>query len=234
MEEKYKIYNDDCIKIMETMEDNSVDIIITDPPYILDVAHSAGVFRKAKKNISGKIKSFSYDFDYKIVFEEFLRICKVPNFFIFCSNKQISRTMSFFESKKLNVTLLVWRKLNPIPTCYNKYIDDLEFIVYVRGKGALFINDLDLRFKHKLYESNLVSGKEKVHPTQKSVSHIQIYIELHSLIGQTVFDHFMGSGTTGVAAIKSNRRFIGVEIDPNYYKSASQRIDSESKKYKLF
>jgi DNA modification methylase len=67
MEEKYKIYNDDCIKIMETMEDNSVDIIITDPPYILDVAHGAGGFREAKKNISEKIKSFSNDFDYKIV-----------------------------------------------------------------------------------------------------------------------------------------------------------------------
>lgn len=234
MEEKYKIYNDDCIKIMETMEDNSVDIIITDPPYILNVARGAGGFGKSKRNISKKIKSFSNDFDYKIVFEEFLRICKVPNFFIFCSNKQISRTMSFFESKKLHVTLLVWRKLNPIPTCFNNYIDDLEFIVYVRGNGAIFVNDLNLRFKYKLYESNLVSGKEKVHPTQKHVSHIQRYIELHSVIGQTVFDPFMGSGTTGVAAIKANRKFIGVEIEHNYYKLASQRIDAESRKIKLF
>lgn len=234
MEEKYKIYNDDCIKIMETMEDNSVDIIITDPPYILDVNNAGGILGDKKKKISEKIRAISKDFDYMKIFEEFLRICKTPNFFIFCSNKQISRTMSFFENKKLYCQLLVWRKLNPIPACYNKYIDDLEYIVYVRGKGAVFNNDTDSFLKYKLYESDLISGKEKVHPTQKSVSHIQRYIELHSLIGQTVFDPFMGSGTTGVAAIKSNRKFIGVEIEPNYYKSASKRIDAESRKFKLF
>ena len=118
-----KLYHGDCLEVMGEVADKSVDLILTDPPYELDT-HGGGN-RKQWKNIHNNfIKDLSYGFNYNLIFEEFLRVCKIPNILIFCSNKQISKIMSWFENKKLSVTLLCWYKEGYVPFANGKYKSD--------------------------------------------------------------------------------------------------------------
>lgn len=186
--------------------------------------------------VTGKIEFISNGFDYDAVFEEFLRICKIPNILIFCSNNQVSKVMQWFESRDLSVTLLIWHKTNPAPLCNGKHISDVEFIVYIRGKGATFNNSTPFPYKSKVFTSPVVSRKERLHPTQKSVMMLEQYVNLHSREGDIVLDCFMGSGTTGVACVNTDRDFIGIELNDEYFKIAERRINDTitEKELKLF
>ena len=168
------------------------------------------------------------------VFSEFMRVCKIPNFLIFCSNKQVSKTMSWFEDKDLAVTLLVWHKENAIPLCYQKHVSDIEFIVYARGHGATFNNDVPQKYKSKLYTSAVVSNQNRLHPTQKGVDHIRQYLQTFTNEGDVVLDPFIGSGTTAVACVKEKRHFIGFEIDSGFFGKANKRILNEQQQLTLF
>lgn len=231
-----RIYKDDCIKGMQQMlsDGNYVDLIITDPPYLQQNGSGAKTSEIASRIPVKKIDFISKDFDYEQCFELMLSLQKIPNILIFCSARQISRTMKFFEDKGLSVTLLVWEKTNPIPLGNNKHLSDLEYIVYARGDGATFNNDVPIAWKKKLYRSGVVSNRDRIHPTQKGVEHIGQYIELHSKPNDVVLDCFMGSGTTAISAIKTKRRFIGFEIDDEFYSKATMRINNEQAQQTLF
>lgn len=240
----FDMYNDDCLNVLKGIESNSVDLIITDPPYELD-NHGGGTTELATRDLVCNTQEYvgfmSSGFNYDAVFTELLRINKIPNMFIFCSNKQISKIMGWFEQRNLTATLLVWSKTNPSPLCNGKHVSDLEFIVYVRGKGSTFNNSVPFEYKKKLYQSSVVAKKDRIHTAQKPVDLIKRYIELASNPGDTVLDCFMGSGSTGVACVETGRSFIGIEIDKNYYDSAVARInasvldlDNNSSRRKLF
>jgi DNA modification methylase len=234
MMEIYKIYNEDCINVMQRMDENSIDFIVTDPPYLFDTTgEGSSTLAKRAKTMKKNIDFISHDFDYNNCFEHFLRICKIPNMIIFCSNKQIGRTMTFFEQKGLVATLLIWQKTNPIPACNNKYISECEYAIYVRDKGAFFNNDTPMEWKKKVYTSPICPDG-KLHPTMKPVDLIRRYLLVHSKPNDVVFDPFMGSGTTAIACIKENRHYIGCEIDQKYYKVTIDRIEREKRTPTLF
>lgn len=218
----------DCLELMKNIPDKSVDMVLTDPPYEND-NHGGGKTELAQRKLVKDlhIDFMSKGFDYDTCFKEMLRICKTPNFLIFCSNKQITKIMSWFETntKNTSVTLLVWNKTNPSPLCNGKYLSDIEFIVYVRGKGATFNNDTPFEYKHKCYTSPIVSNKNRLHPSQKPIELLERYIRLHSKEEDTILDCFMGSGSTGVACMNTNRNFIGFELDENYFEIAKDRIN---------
>lgn len=225
----------DCMEYMRSLPDKSIDLILTDPPYEMDI--HGGTRNKdfgTRKLIRDKhIDKICQGFDYDAVFNEFMRLCKVPNMLIFCSNNQVSKTMSWFEQRGILATLLVWQKYNPIPLCFNKYLSDVEFIIYVHDKGSTFNNDCPFDYKHKVYTSGIVSNKDRIHPTQKSVEHLMRFIYLHTNKGDTILDPFGGSMTTGIAAYNTGRKFVGIEIDENYYRSAVKRFKEHTAQLKL-
>lgn len=226
-----KLYWGDCLKIMDGMiaDGVKVDAIITDPPYELE-NHGGTKSPMAKRaaKVRDEIDFIAKGFDYENVFEKMLKLCKTPNLILFCSNNQISKIMSFFENKKLSTTLLVWKKTNPSPLCNGKYISDLEYVVYVRGKNAPWNNNAPTSVKYKEKNYPFVSPNKKRHPTEKPVKLMEEFISLHSLENQTILDPFMGSGTTGVACKNLNRNFIGIELDLNYYMIAQERINADN------
>lgn len=81
--------------------------------------------------------------------------------------------------------------------------------------------------KKKVYTSSVVSSKGRLHPTQKDLGLMERYIEMHSREGEVVFDPYGGSMTSGVAAVRLGRRYIGVEIDEGYYRSGVERVRRE-------
>lgn len=225
----------DCLELMKDIPDRSIDMVLVDPPYELS-NHGGGKTKLAERELvkNKHINFISNGFDYDIVFNEFLRVCKIPNIFIFCSNKQVSKIMSWFETRKLNTTLLVWEKTNPVPLCNGKYLSDCEFIIYIRGKGSTFNNNTPFEFKKKVYTSAIVSNKNRLHPTQKPLELIERYILLHTKKDDIVLDPFMGSGTTGVACQNLNRNFIGFEIDEKYFEIAKKRLERNTTQLELF
>ena len=222
-----QLINADCIEQMKAMADKSVDLILTDPPYECE-NHGGGKAALAQRQLvkDKHIDFMSIGFDYDQVLTEFIRICRIPNILMFCSNKQVSTLMSWFEQKHIPVDLLVWSKTNPIPLCNGKYLSDCEFIVYAHGKGAVFNNDCPYEYKRKVYSSPIVSNENRLHPAQKPVELLKRYILLHTMPGATVFDPFMGSGSTAIAAYNTERDFIGVETDITYFSISQQRLQA--------
>lgn len=223
-----RIYNGDCLEVMDKLIELGVkvDAIITDPPYELD-NHGGGTTDLAQRKLvkDKHIDFISSGFNYDVVFNKMLKLCKIPNLLIFCSNKQVSKIMSFFENiKGLSTTLLVWNKTNPSPLCNGKHVSDLEFVVYVRGKGATFNNDVPFSYKKKLYTSPTVNSKGRFHPTQKPVELLQQYIKLHTNKDDVILDCFLGSASTGIASIIEDRKFIGIELDENYFNISKDRL----------
>lgn len=146
------------MELMATMPDNSVDFILSDIPYDLDLngggAHGDFCTRKqiqSRKNSS--LYFVSEGIDYDKIFTEFMRICKGVNVCVFCSNKQIGRIMTWWENRGYVATLLVWDKPNPMPLGNGCYINNLEFIVYVRSKGVTY-NSLGYDMQMKTFTTS--------------------------------------------------------------------------------
>lgn len=132
------------------------------------------------------------------------------------------------DKKKDNfkfVNLLAWRKNNMTPNKY--YMQQLEFILLLRKGSARNINNMGT--SNCLDIPNII-GKKK-HPTEKPVELMKILIENSSEEHATVLDPFMGAGSTGVAAVMSNRNFIGIEIDKEYFDIAETRLDGAKSKW---
>lgn len=227
-----KLINGEAVEEMKKLKDNSIDFVLIDPPYKLE-NHGGGKngFKDRKLVKDLHIDFISKGFDFESVFFEIERLQPTLNAIIFCSNKQVSEIMSYWERKKKSVTLLVWQKTNPTPLSNGKYISDLEFMVFVRGKKAIY-NSIGYKEQLKTFTYPAPSSKKRIHPTEKPQEILERLIKIHSNEESAVLDCFGGSFSTGLACLRLNRNFVGIEMDTNYFKIAEQRI--KEAEYKLF
>ena len=228
-----KIIHADCMDILKQLPDKCIDLVLTDPPYILDMKGGKGKAFGDRALIKDKhIDFIAHDFDYINVFNELIRVCKKVNLCIFCSNAQISRTMKFFEDLGYKTTLCVWDKPNPIPLCNMKLVNNLEFIIWVKEDKTYFNNDLEM--KHKLRSFKYPAPQERIHPTEKPQSLLIHLLNLFSAENQLVLDCFSGSASTAIACNALNRNFICIEKDYDYWKASVERLENAKAQLKLF
>ena len=124
---------------------------------------------------------------------------------------------------------MVWHKTNPAPKIRRAgFLNSCELIVCMWNKNHTW-NFSKQNEMHNFIETPICMGRERLkepnHPTQKPVKVLEQCIKLASKTGDVVFDPFMGVGSTGVAALNLNRKFIGVEIDKEYFKAAKKRLN---------
>jgi len=219
-----RIYNEDCLQGMKRIADKSVDFILTDPHYELD-NHGGGKTEFAQRKLVKDlhIDFISKSFDMENVFKEIERISDKLNLVMFCSNKQVSKIMKYWEDRKYSVTLLVWEKPNPVPFGNGKYISSIEFMVYVRGKNATY-NNIGYKDQLKTFNYPSPSAKKRLHPTEKPMELLERLLKIHSSENDTVLDMFMGSGTTAIACLNTKRNYIGFENNEEYYNLILKRI----------
>jgi len=221
----------DCIQILPTL--GKVDAVVTDPPYILSdsgpgEAHQFG--NSLRKFDSEDYKAIVNGFDVEGVFGAIEAICQPFNMFCFCSNKQISQLMAYHEAKGRATTLCVWHKVNAAPFANGVWRGDIEYVIHARDKGAVFVGGaVD---KKKVQEHPIV--QDAAHPTVKPLPLIRRYVAICSYGDQTILDPFMGSGTTGIAAVTCGRNFVGIEKDPRYFDIACKRIEDAQRQSDLF
>jgi len=221
------IYNEDSYKAIKDIHDNSIDCIYTDVPYLYhsgDKGSSPLALRIAKTKKDLKTLGIIDGFDYKI-YDDFIRVMKKINIFIWCSKLQIQDTLNYFLSKGCYFEILTWNKLNPTPSTNNNWLPDIEYCLYFREKGVR-VND-GYTLKSKWYVSPLNKREKDLfnHPTIKPFKLVKRHIEHATKPNDIVADFFIGSGTIPVAAKESGRRYIGFEIDKEYFKIAKDRLN---------
>lgn len=222
-----QLYNGDCLELMKNIPDGSVDLVLTDPPYVIEtkgggICGKDGLVKQFKENHLDEMKN---GFDTQVL-DEICRVLKKINVYFFCSQKQIMPLLDYFvKEKKCNWNLLCWHKTNPVPACGNKYLTDTEYILFFREKGVKVYGEFDTKFTYYVTPSNQKDKKKYGHPTIKPIEILQNLIVNSSLENGSVLDCFMGSGSTGVACINTNRNFIGIELDKGYFDIAEKRIN---------
>lgn len=219
-----KIYNMDCLKGMREMPDNCVDLVVTDPPYVIETS-GAGIYKQTDKQYVKELNDMKNGFSTEVL-DELCRIMKKINIYFFCSQKQIIPLLDYFvKGKKCNWNLLTWHKVNPVPACGNKYLTDTEFILFFREKGVKIYGTFNTKFTYYVTPLNQTDKKKYGHPTIKPINIVNNLIVNSSLENGIVFDPFLESGTTAVAAIECGRNFIGYELNPDYYEICNKRIE---------
>lgn len=219
-----KITLGDAYELIQKLDDKSVDCIYTDIPYLYEHFGCGKAFGQKKKNQKKELQNFIGGIDYKIL-DEYMRVMKNVNIFIWCSKNQIADILNYFIAKECYYEILVWCKTNSLPMTNQTWLSNLEYCLYFRGKGVRLNDGYEL--KSKWYESPTnTNDKDKFeHPTIKPLELVERHIKHTTNENDIVLDTFMGSGTTAVACKNTNRQFIGFEIDEKWCKIANDRIN---------
>lgn len=200
----------DCLELMKEIPDKSIDLIVTDPPY----------GKKADKGTNGfgsaKNRKYQGGWDSKIppkeVFDEMFRVAK--NVVIFGGNY-------FAHYLPPSNCWVFWDKKGDI--AFQNPFADGE-LIYTSFKKPV----KKIVFKQQGFITD--SKDERFHPTQKPSELVSQLIEMFSNPGDIILDPFLGSGTTAVAAVNTNRHYIGFELDEKYFDIACQRLDEAEAK----
>ena len=229
-----KLIQGDCLEKMKEIESGSVDMILTDPPYELSKSKGGGMMGKGGRKFMDQVNKADMvnGIDTNLCLDACLGLFNEKHFFcgVFtCSNKQLIEYISWSEINNFQYGVGVWNKTNPAPLCNYKYLGDVEYWIYIKGRKSKILGSY--ASKSMVYTSK-INKADKVkynHPTCKPVELMEKFLINHTIEGATVLDPFMGSGTTGVAAKNLNRNFVGIELDEEYFKIASDRIGSTGK-----
>ena len=247
MKELNKIYNEDCLIGMQDIPDNSIDCIICDLPYNITklswdilipfdklweqynriikptgnvILFSSGMF--TYKLIESNIKNFRY----KLIWKK-----NVPT----GMSSAKYRPMKYYEeicvfgNSKATYNPIMKERVGIGKACYNydHYCGDSNHLQFNKQKRRY---DPDFVQPSDVLEFNVVPNRNgKLHPTQKPVELVEYLIKTYSNEGDIVLDNCMGSGTIAIAAINTNRNFIGFELDKNYFDIANERISEHNK-----
>lgn len=164
------------------------------------------------------------------ILDELCRVMKKINIYVWCNKNQLRQLIDYFDDKGCNIDLLTWNKTNPIPTCNNTYLSDIEYCVFARESGVKVYGTVETKSKWFTTSLNTEDKKLYKHPTIKPLERIKQYIINSSVEGGVVLDTFLGSGTTCVAAKELNRQYIGFELNPTFFKIAQERINGIDQK----
>ena len=211
----------DCLEVMRSISDKSIDLVLTDPPYNIARKNNFATMGRAGIDFGEWDKGFDL-FSY---IDQVSRILKKDgSFVVFNDWRNLGAIADYAEKQGFDTKDMIrLEKSNPMPRNRDRrYITDYECAIWFVKKGAKWtFNRQDSKYQRPKFVANIESG---LHPTQKNLSLMENLVKIHSNQGDMVIDPFMGSGTTGLACKNLNRKFIGIEQDANYFEIAKNRI----------
>ncbi len=204
----------DCLELMKGIQDESIDMVLTDQPY--GIAFQSGYRTSRYKKIKGD-QNLNWLDDFV---EEIFMVSKNNTaHYMFCSFHHIDIFKQAIQKRFKIKNIITWVKNNTsMGDLKGDFAPKTEFIIFFQ-KGRRLING---KRDSNVFEYN--KTRNELHPTQKPVDMTEYMISKFSYEGNVILDPFMGSGTTGVACVNTNRNFIGMELDEKYFKIAKQRI----------
>lgn len=225
-----KIYNIDVLKLMSMIDDKSIDLIVTDPPYLINYKSNRRQDKTHK--FSKTILNDNNTELIKSYIKECYRILKDNTaMYMFCSFDKVDFFKEEIE-KYFNVkNIIIWEKNNHTAGDLEAQFGKKYEMLILANKGRRLFNGDRLT---DVWRFNRVSSDKLIHQNQKPIELIKRCIIKHSDIEDVIFDGFMGSGTTAVACIDTDRHFIGSEIDKEYFEIAQKRIKIHNSQISLF
>lgn len=219
-----QIYNEDSYEAIKKLPDKCIDCIYTDVPYLYQKGGaSSTLLGQRMVKMRETLSDISDGFDY-IIMDDFIRVMKKINIFIWCSKAQILDIMNYFSKFNVNYEILVWCKENPVPK-NNSWLSDIEYCLFFREK--CFPLNEGYYLKSKYYVSPLNKSDKDLfnHPTIKPLELVKRHLLHATNPNDIVADFFLGSGTTCVGAMETGRNYIGFEIDKDYFQIAQDRLN---------
>lgn len=214
------LYNCDCMKFMASMPDRSVDFILTDIPY--------GEVNASEQGNPCNITNLNKGLADKLTFDlaDFAKeACRITRKYIlvFCSAAQFSNLRSYLKAQDGTVRTIVWEKVNPCPLHgHQMYVSGVELGVWFRHKA---VGKFNAFCKNTVFHHPL--GSSKLHPTEKNHGLLKELIEDNTNVGDLVFDPCAGSASTLLVARSLGRRYLGCELDKEYFTRAIQRLEEK-------
>lgn len=232
MKVSYSVYLGDSRELIRQIPSASVDLLLTDPPYNLSPYSTGNMKFDWRKEINNDLAQWDQEeFRPAEWLSEFKRVLKpTGNIFAFCSYNLLGKWHETFDPEFNTFQFMVWHKTNPIPKVRRAgFLNSCELIVCMWNKGHTW-NFTTQKDMHNFIEVPICMGGQRVkkpfHPTQKPLKVLEHIIRLASNLGDTVLDPFMGVGSTGVASLRLERKFVGIEIDQGYFDAANKRLDA--------
>lgn len=242
MDKKYRLYNESCMETMKKMDTNSVDLVLTDPPYNLGLfmKNRATNLKAMRDNFFGAAGWDDLGFDEweKVMSDMFAELARVikprGSVIIFMSIIKVETIKRLAEKHGFYYkTTGIWHKRNPMPRNMNlHFINSTEAWIYFIYKAHTGTFNNDGKAIHDFIETSVTPRSEKMfgkHPTQKPIQLLEHFVTILTNENDVIFDPFSGSGSSGVATLRHNRKFIGSEIDKEYYQNSKERLDSVTK-----
>lgn len=234
--ENYLLLQGDCFEFLKQIPDHSVQLILTDPPYNIAKYSTGNMKFEWRADINNDLAEWDLsELNPADLVDEFKRILAPNgNIFIFCSYNIIGDYHKIFDPQFDTFQFMVWHKTNPVPNFRkSSFLNSCELIVACWNKGHTW-NFTTQNQMHNFVETSICMGRERVktsdgknlHPTQKPLAVLEKIIQIASNKNDLVLDCFSGVGSTGVAALKNGRRFVGIEIDDTYSQAAKKRLDA--------
>lgn len=244
-----KIYNDDCFKLFKNIDDKSCHLAILDPPYGISY----------KSNYGSNFKKIKNDDNLEWVEELFSELNRVTvdDSHIYCYTSVEYMDVFIREIKKYwkvkNLITVPRTMKGGLGDLYSSFSPQKEFIIFAtKGKRKFeetqilkpsesYLKDKRKKPREWIYrlpdEWNWIKVSEhnlkRIHPTQKTPDAIEVMINVSSKKNEVIIDPFMGSGSTAISCINTNRHYIGFELDEEYYNKAIERIELHKKEMKI-
>jgi len=236
---KNMIINNDSFEYLKKIENNSIDLILTDPPYLISKESNFKNYSESSSHLmKTKYGNHKIDFgdwdkdslDVNLLMKEFHRILRKGGtliiFFDIWKSSIIKESAQLHKFKQPRIG--IWLKNNAVPINSNiNYLSNAHefFFTFIKDKNPTF----NSKYDNGVYNFPLCHGKERLeHPTQKPLKLFEELIKKHSNEGDLVLDPFSGSGTTAEACINLNRKYICIEKNLEYFNLSLERIKNLS------
>jgi DNA modification methylase len=210
----------DAYAILPTL--GHFDALVTDPPYLLRTA-GGGRFRKDRRQLDAiRDQGLDRGFDHAAIINPLL----YGSATVFCHTDQLPQLLPYIAGVYHRFALLTWRKANPLPVANQHYRPDSEHWLHGWARGYAPTGTLEQ--KSRWWDGGAPHGDDRHgHPTPKPLGLMEKIIA--NTAGNSVVDPFMGTGTTGVAAIRAGRDFTGIEHNWAHFQTACRRIEAAVK-----
>lgn len=223
-----RIYLGDTYSLIKKLPEKSVDLVLIDPPYKIESLVGGGMLKEKRiNNLMSQIGDNDLDIGIKdALLPELMRICKLPNIYIWCNKIMIPKLIDYFVTKQgCTFEIISWHKTNAMPLCGGKYLTDTEYCLYFKN-GVKLNTTYDTAKTHYELPININDKNKFAHPNCKPVSILQNFILNSTNEGDTVFDGFCGSGSVPIACKNTNRNYIAFEWNPKWHKIACDRLNN--------
>lgn len=217
------LYLGDCGDILPAL--GKMDAVVSDPPYEFETG-GAGLFRSKRDNMD-QIAAAGLDkgFDHTLISSS-----QFGSAVVFAHNDQWAALLPHLAAEFDRYAICQWHKTNPMPVANRHYQPDTEIYVHAWAKGCHPVGELPQKQRFIIAANG--QDTDIGHPTVKPLPVMQKIIT--NVNGQIICDPFMGSGTTGVAAVRAGRRFVGIEMNERYFDIACKRIDDAQRQGDMF